>query len=475
MLRPMRSPRLLPASFALFAGCAADPGAPGAGADSAAADPSTAWSRDAVPAAALPAVRGQVTRRGIVHLHTPWSHDACDGDGLIDGQPDPACLDALRDGLCAAGIDVAWVTDHPSHAAAQPFADRLLVVGPDDAVVTEGGETLGARWACSSGAVDGVLLRPGYEDDLMPVGLRRPLSADPAEEDALASSASAASIAAMHAAGGDVLVAHTEGKELGYLESLVDQGVAGVEVFSLHAAFDPRIRQDDLGLDPLGWTEGLTTFTAPTATAQPDLLVTGALEEQAVSIARWDALQARGRVVGTAGSDAHQNVLPSLLADGERGDSYRRSLRWMSQHLRLPEGADPDHPEALQAALIEGRSAVVLEILGAPAGWDVRVEAPDGAVTELGEAGPGGTLEVVCPTLAAGSPRGPDDPDIHASVFKDGALWAEGCGPHETDGPGAYRVRFDLTPHHLRPFYGDDPDPWITRRPWMWTQHVRVR
>ena len=467
-------------SSALLLACASPEPASG---DSAESGPSTVdWSPMAVRTVDLPAVRGQVTRRGIVHLHSAWSHDACDGSPLVDGAPNQPCLDDLRAGLCAAGIDVAWLTDHPTHAADQPFDDRLHVEAGRDTWVERGGAHIGARWVCDAdGAAQGdataegsALLRPGYEDDLMPVGMQGPLAADLTTESELARAATEASMRAMQAAGADVMMAHTEGKTLDLLEPLVDMGLAGVEIFSLHAAFDPNIRGDDLGLDPLGWTDGLTTFTAADAVAEPDLMVTGVLVEQTPSIARWDALQARARVVGTAGTDAHQNVLPMLLADGERGDSYRRSLRWMSQHLRLLEGDDPADPIALQAALVEGRSAVVLEILGTPIRWDLTVEAADGGVAGTGERSPGGTLVVACPTLAPQSPQGETPPEITATIFKDGAEWATGCGDHPTDGPGAYRVRFDVIPHHLRPFYGDDPDAWIERRPWVWTQHVHV-
>jgi hypothetical protein len=43
------------------------------------------------------------------------------------------------------------------------------------------------------------------------------------------------------------------------------------------------------------------------------------------------------------------------------------------------------------------------------------------------------------------------------------------------DGPGAYRVRFDVVPHHLRPFLGDDPAPWLISYPWIYTNPIRLR
>lgn len=54
------------------------------------------------------------------------------------------------------------------------------------------------------------------------------------------------------------------------------------------------------------------------------------LIEQAPSLQKLDGLLARGPIVAAAGTDAHENVLPTLLRDGERGDSDRRMLRWFS-------------------------------------------------------------------------------------------------------------------------------------------------
>ncbi len=45
------------------------------------------WSRG-VPALD-PGPRGYQARRSIVHLHSPWSHDACDGQGI--DEVGPAC------------------------------------------------------------------------------------------------------------------------------------------------------------------------------------------------------------------------------------------------------------------------------------------------------------------------------------------------------------------------------------------------
>jgi len=267
-----------------------------------------------------------------------------------------------------------------------------------------------------------------------------------------------------------VFIAHTEGKELDRLKELVTAGLSGVELFNLHAMFAPDIRQEDLGLDSFGWIEDIAPFTSPDETGEPDLLVLGVLAEQLPSIQRWDALLAEGPVVGVAGTDAHQNVLPVELRDGERGDSYRRMLRWFSNFVMTEtKGALPT-----LAALSAGRVYAVFEVLGTPEGFDFYLQDENGQVHEMGADAPAGTLVVGCPELTKDSPQGPDAPEVTVSIVLDGVLWKEGCGEFRVETPGVYRARVDMTPHHLLPFLGSDPEPWIRPFPWIYGNAIRV-
>lgn len=431
------------------------------------------WTDGGVPSEAIPEVRDHATRRGIVHLHSPWSHDACDGRPLDDdGAPDADCLAALRRGLCAAQVDVAWLTDHPAHAVEQDFLERLHV-GEDDELVRIDGREAAVRWSC--GDSTSVLLRPGLEDELMPLGMTAALSDSVEQRTALANDDSSEAIATMRARGALVAVAHTEGRSAEWLERVVQDGVGAVELFNIHAAFDPGIRQEDLGLEGLSWAQQLGPFTDPASGVAPDLLMLTVLQAQTPSLAHWDALlQAGHSVVATGGTDAHQNVLPAELPDGERGDSFRRMLRWMSHHIRVPAGTDGDDPAALQELLAAGRFSVVFELLGTPADVDLVLETDDGRTIETGESGPGGTLVVGCPRLATGSPRSEAEPEVVVRVVKNGQAWAEGCGEHATDGPGAYRVEVEQVPHHLDRFLGDVAEELVQAYPWVYTQAIRV-
>ena len=419
----------------------------------------------------LPAQRGWQVRRGIVHLHSPWSHDACDGDPLPDGSPDLDCLQDLRRALCETRMDFAYLTDHPAHAADQEYLD-LFHSQDGDTPIHEAGTQTGNRIHCDDG--HSVLWMPGIEDTLMPVGLKAHAGSTPEDSHAIYDDDSASAVQSLKDAGGVVLVAHTEGKDLEVLSDMVDAGVEGLELFNLHAAFDPTKREEDLGLDGLGWLPEITPFTSPDGSAEPDLFVLAVLQEQSVSLERWDTLSATTSVIGVAGTDAHQNVLPMDLRDGERGDSYRRMLRWFSNNLLINEDITQPRPEDTNEALSAGRSYVAFEILGTPSGFDLYLEGSDGQTYEMGADTPPGTLHLVCPTLSASSPRGEQAPEFTATIFKDGVAWKTGCGDFTTDGPGVYRARVDILPNHLTDFLGEDPDTWLHFYPWVYSNPFRV-
>ena len=65
--------------------------------------PLPAWDKSLPEAGVMGTWRGLQPARGIVHLHSPYSHDACDNmprDPLPLGAPNEACLDDLRSALC---------------------------------------------------------------------------------------------------------------------------------------------------------------------------------------------------------------------------------------------------------------------------------------------------------------------------------------------------------------------------------------
>ena len=391
------------------------------------------WSNDRGPLVAE--AQGRQWRRGLIHMHSPYSHDACDGDGLLEGEVNEPCLADLREAMCRLSLDYVYLTDHPSEAAYQTYDETRLMREDDQDL-----DGIASRLAC------GTVVMPGFEDTLMPVGMEMRL-----EDTNTYDRDDPDSIAAMKAGGGIVLQAHTEERALELVQQRVEDGLQGFEIYNLHAMFDPDIRETYLGLDRLGWMSDMDPFTSGEAT--PDLFFLAVHQEQPPSLATFDAVWQTHDVIGTAGTDAHQNVLPLEMADGERVDSYRRMMSWFSNWL-LSDGETPqDYDEALAA----GRVAIVFEVLGTPDTVDVHLE--------------GSTLQVHCPVLTADSPWDGEAPDIEVQVLKDGAPWKTGCGAHETDGAGVYRVAMSITPHHLAGFV---PAEFIRPYPWIYVQPVRV-
>lgn len=432
------------------------------------------WSGD------LPPLAGEIVgsgpyqpARAIVHFHSFWSHDACDGG---EGAVDEDCLSTLRDGLCRTSVDAAFLSDHPPYGAYQPFIDLLLVRGADEPVDVAGDpvsleEAVANRLDCGDGKR--VLWLPGFEDDQMPLALDRHAAPAGEEADAIYSRDDAEGLAAVAAAGATRFIAHTEQRDAASLERLQADGLQGVEIFNLHAMLHPDIRQDALGLDPYDWVGDIAPFTAEDGTAEPDLMFAAFFQAQDPSLARWDELLARGRMAGVAGTDAHQNVLPMLLRDGERVDSYRRMMRWFSNVLLV----DALTPEAVEEALGAGRSFAAMETFGTPDGFRFVYEDPSGTACEMGQtcAATGGTLTLDCPTLSPHSPRdGSAEPVVAATVLRDGAPWQEGCGTWTVEEAGVYRAVVTIEPWHLAAFLGEDPSPYLRAYPWIWGNAIRV-
>jgi hypothetical protein len=465
---------LLPLALLLtLAACAAPEDAPPD--DAPPAWPRDTWNPSMPTGAALGTPRGFQDRRSVFHLHSPYSHDACDGQGWADGVMDTACEAQLRVALCDAAYDNAFITDHPDYGDAQSF-EALFHPQPGDVWYRDdAGKPYALEMACPDGhgpPGHKVQWRAGFEDELMPVSLHDHVDADPEARHDLLNRSDDEAAAAIQAAGGFVLMAHTESKPDDHLARLQDAGLHAVEAFNVHAMFDPDIRSEFLGLDGLGWAYGIGPFTSEDSAAEPDLLFLAVHQEQAISVGRWDMLLARGPMMATAGSDAHQNVLPLELRDGERVDSYRRTLRWFSTHL-WARGDAADPARAVDEALAARRAYVAFESLGTPAGLDFRLDGDDGATYEMGSDAPTGTLVVACPTLANGSPRGADEPEISVTVYKDGEPWQSSCGSWPVTS-GVYRATFEIVPHHLRPFLGDVADAFIHPYPWIYTGAVRV-
>ncbi len=421
--------------------------------------------------------RGRLLARAILHLHSPLSHDACDGEGWVTGEglTDATCLEHFRDALCRARIDIAMVSDHAPHVNEVDFRQALWVRDGDEPLPNS--DAPYANRIVCEGSAHRPVLTVGSENQLMPLGLDRH-PGDPEltteELNTLYDADDPAAVQAFRDAGAVLWMAHTESKSVDYLRSL---GLDGLELYNLHADVDPRIRSAFLGDPDSSYVGLLLRFGRPSLALAPDLAIMTFLSRQQASLDKWDTLTAEGwRIAASGGCDAHENAFPMPLLDGERADSYRRMMTWITNHLLV----DDRSPEAAKEALRAGRLYVVHEVLGTPVGFDFVAEEA-GTTFEMGDDAPlGATLVLRRPSLPDGFPNDPA-PEISLHILRADATGAEevasGIGEELTfvvDRAGAYRAEVRMVPNHTRPFLRSLADMATREQTWVYSNPIYV-
>ena len=426
--------------------------------------------------------RGAASRpaRGIVHLHSPYSHDACDGMPRdAGGAPNEPCLRHLRAALCTTQIDFAALTDHDDSMADEECADAV-----QHARQRSAGDERGRR---SDRVADHVRRRPqvlvtvGGENELMPIMLDHHVARHGRGASRRSTTATMpAAAAAMRAAGGTGLDRRTPSSVRS--TQLLEIAPDGIEVYNLHANIDPKIRGRFLGLDAgrRDRRRRRVRRHQPRPSRARPRAARRSSTPNPPAIARWNELLAEGRkVAATAGSDAHENALPVMLADGERGDSYRRVLRWFGNIALV---ADPTDPTQIEAALARRPHVRGVRDDG-HAGRLRRPRATGGATAELGETvASAATLEVDVPTVRGPRSKFAGSRDrghglVHRRRGRD-TIARDGSGPasQRRDGEsGAYRVEISIMPRHLGPYLRDLGTALADRElPWIYASPIYV-
>ena len=404
-------------------------------------EPSPVWAPGTVyPSLPAANARGLLDLRGLIHAHSPYSHDACDGEPLIDGLPDPVCMEDLRRGLCQVQHDFAMFTDHDDSGGDTDFMD-LLLHEPDrgDVLVSRDGDPV-ASWAACPEPGKTTLIMAGMEASLMPVGLERHTDRRYDRQP------TAEAVEVFKEAGAVVLLQHTEDWTV---DQMVDLGVDGFEMFNLHAN---TVQGANQVLEMLfRVTEGRPGLP------HPDLFIVPWISEDPRYLERWSQVLARGvRRVGTMGTDCHRNTFEALLEDGERGDSYRRMMMSFSNHLLVrPEGDGSWDDRHLKEALRAGRLYGVFELLGYAEGFDFVGQGE--TLAEMGDEvrlGDRVTLSVTQPQVRH-LDQEVEMPALRTRLLRaTEAGWVEvAAGPGdlrvEVTEPGAYRAEVRMQPRHL--------------------------
>ena len=355
--------------------------------------------------------------RGIVHLHSAYSHDACDGHGLTNGQPDATCVSQLRAALCSRGFAFAMLTDHPAYMADHTMTEDLLYSQTaGDQLVMENGAPIANRMSCPGG--QSVLLSVGFEaTHVMPLGLHTlPPGGSSGSLYAGASDATGAAqikqqVQGLQAAGAVVSMVHSEETDIS-APTIDAAGYEAMEWYNVHAAILALAGADTLTFDVKN-IPALVTLVGKLMTISP-FLSSGGPHPDLVYLPLLDPMPLAGRdkwrqivagrpITGLFGTDAHQNVVVNtstcaglmqvvcagalsavestmgitipavlknlllqggnvILSDGDRVDSYLRLMRWLENRL-LVKSVDLAE---LQDAVRNGRAYGVQTVFGDP-------------------------------------------------------------------------------------------------------------
>ncbi len=469
--------------------------------------------------------RGYKMLRGIVHLHSNWSHDGCypqheeiDPSLLVD------CETEHRRAPCQAGIDFVMQTDHPGDVSDATF-EQALHYRPeagDQLLNGSNGRLTANKVTCPDGSlVPSFLYFVGTEGSKnMPIGLSAPVPADlwrVSYDDATPIADAQAAIAKVHEMGGYAFVCHPEQGDLS-VETIKALPLDGIELFNFHPmlmaalgdGFDQFLRVDSF-------------MNAGTTNPVPDLAILLLMAPIANDPLKFDASTPYIRLTGFGATDIHRNVEvpplcpsfeecgdytydypnfahlladggPVMLADGDRMDSFVRSFRWMSNHTLVAADKPQDVDEVRQAIGL-GRSFMAFDMMGMPKGFDFFAVA-DGNPVEMGKEIAGTTavkMYLRAPTLAKTPWTLPDYPawteGQSGATMRTKVLKATTAGVQtvldETgegrtfeiavDGPGAYRVEVWVTPRHLRAGLKGVEDLAEKEVPYLYSNAIMVR
>ena len=417
-----------------------------------------------------PNARGYLELRGLVHVHSIYSHDACDNAPRDDaGVYNQSCLEDFRKGVCGSQDDFFFLTDHGTSFAQNEFPDVLLFDSTKGDALVDRGSGPSANWLACPGAAP-ALVMAGTETNTMPVGLEHHV----ATRDFYGSTDDQA-LDAFHAEGGVTLVAHTEQWTV---DQLTNFHLDGFEMFNLHrnALKNAGVAADlVLNYADKGMLDGLM---------HPDLFLAAFVLDDDTYLTTWGTVLARGtKRVTTMGSDCHRNTFPQLLQDGERIDSYRRMMSAFSNHLLVHPKSDGSWDDRdLKEALKGGRNFGVFEFMGYAEGFDF-VAMEGTTPREIGQTASlsnGVTLKATMPKVKNLDPAA-EPPALKLSMLKarEGG-WDEvgsitqGTLEFPVTQAGAYRVEVRMVPKHLKAFAGKKGAFFTAERPWVMSSALYV-
>ena len=420
---------------------------------------------------AIAPVRDFVVKQGQIHGHSVFSHDACDGSPRVNGETgarNEQCFWDFRDGICQTGLDVVFLTDHNAGLFCDyEYPEEFLYEpGQGDTLVLRDGAPVANQLKCKDGHT--LLLAPGFDNHNLVLGLEKHLRATSADRQTLYGTKSDAAFQEFRDSG-HALVA------VAYVSDWDRTAIAkykwdGYEVFN--PATTMKMHMGTM-------LSSIADFVNdPDNSPVPELAILAVFEEGAANMQYWSDTVLRQRVFNFIGPNAHRNSLPMQMADGERGDSYRRLFHWFGNFFLLPkdQAATPDD-RTYKDALAAGRVYNAFLFYGYPVGFDFHATV-GGKTYEMGaelSSADGVALHVRVPRVYGKMAPGTESPVITARILRavtDG--WEEVASDTKdydfaVTKPGVYRVDVRIVPKHLTKFLGATPEKYMAERSWVYS------
>ena len=408
--------------------------------------------------------RGWLTQRGIIHCHSPYSHDACDGDPFPEGQRNEQCFEDVRFGMCDTRQDFVFMTDHDDYYAHYEYPEVLLYKDGDELIFRDN-LPVANRVNCPDGWQ--VIMAAGTESAMMPIGIEHHLGDTLEERIEAYNTIDATAIRAFQDAGALVYLHHTEEWEV---QQILDLPIDGIEIYTLH--YNTIDNLGDVALLMLRYLE------EPEMMPEPEIAFIAIMQENEHDLYRWSMAVMQKPMPGALATDVHQNSLDDPAPDGERVDSFRRMMRWFSNYVLVPDG--PVDDLVLKEAIGQGRMYGAFDYLGYPIGFDF-YGASGQDIYEMGDFVPAGAqpeLRVTLPTVYSPYELKPDPPLTVRILKADSGDWIEVASGStdltHTAEDGVYRAEVRMLPEHLRPWLGPEADDYIMEMIWIYSNPIYV-
>jgi len=427
-----------------------------------------------MPSSELPPLRDWTIKKGIVHCHSPYSHDACDDEPFIEGVRNEVCFEDCRFGMCDTRQDFVFLSDHSTLYADYEYPEVLLYK-EGDTLIERNEMPVANRVDCGDG--HNVIVSAGTETDMMPIGIEHHTGDTPEARKAIYGSAKlegetdnqarARCIDVLHEAGAKVFLQHTEGWDI---ETILELDIDGLENYNLHQNL-----MDNMGAAiELAFKLEMEPETLP----EVEMLLITVFQESDKDLERWSKTLAVKPMPAIVATDAHRNTFDGITPDGERLDSFRRMMHWFSNYVLVPQGETDDL--IIKNAIAKGRMYNSFDYLGYPVGFDFHAEIGE-TVYEMGDNVPDGdiTLKLTRPGIYKLNPNGPQ-PLFSTRILKADAegTWTEVASGEAdlsvTVGKGVYRAEVRMVPEHLRAWLGPEADTYMNEMIWIYSNPIYV-